>query len=182
MSNLLTLRGTGKLAMVDGAEDSTDFTAGTKRIITFREITLDPQIERQQSRVEEIDGTLGVGDSYILFSHLRLSVRTNRLTAEVLAAFFSGTKSSAAADYYTITPQASGMKNRSGGMKLDFFHPELGATVPAIKADLLFYKGFAPDGTAQATPDGDSQFGFMWDWAGGNILLHEQFAAQFPAS
>lgn len=181
-----SLKVTGKITLADGATDHASFgLAATKQTLSISEISIDMQVERQQTRVEDAAGGLEVGDSYILFAAMRIGFKGKRTSLGAFLAFLQGTAAAVADGYIPLTMAVAAAKNRSGAAKLALYHPTLGASVPAIitpATGVLRYQALAPDSALTAGVESEGEFAFMMDVPSGQTLhIHESLAAEITA-
>lgn len=176
---------TGKITLADGAADNTEFGTADKQTISLAEVSFDLQVDRQQTRVEDMGGTLEPGDTYVLFSALRIGFKSKRMSLGAFLAHLMGTAAAASGDYIPITMAAAAAKNRVGAAKLQLFHPILGISTPAIRtpaAGVLLYQALAPDAALTSGAESEGEFSFLMDCANGQVLeFHEDLLTELAA-
>lgn len=164
---------TGKISLVDGATDNTTYAAGDPQTISIAEISLDMQVERTQTKVEDEGGTLTAGDTYISFSALRISFKAKKCSLGAFLAQLMGTAGTPAAGFTPITMAAAAAKNRVGACKLQLFHPIIGVSTPAIRTPatgVLLYQGLAPDAAITSGAESEGEFSFTMDVPDAQVL------------
>lgn len=169
---------TGKLTFADGAINDTQYGIADKQTLSIAEISFDMQVDRQQTRVEDLGGSLEAGDTYILFAALRLGFKSKKMSLGAFLAHLMGTAAAPTGDYTPITMAAAAAKNRVGAAKLQLFHPILGVSVPAIKTpddNVILYQALAPDASLTSGAESEGEFSFMMDVPGSQTLhIHNQ--------
>lgn len=155
-----TLRGFGTFDFVEDATNQATYDSGEARRLCFDSISINPNVEREKTRVFSMAGPLTLGDSYVNYFDATLRFSSTRATREHIAAMMMGTLGTLAANRQPVNLFTK--TSLKGVACINIYHP----AEPTIAMITWLYVGvllLSPDGGLEMARENTATPAFMVD-------------------